>query len=285
MPSRPAILRILLRIPLTLACAGLFGILLVRMAPGFGVDARELDARYDSQAIARLRAEGPSVGAIARDFAGRLRSGDWGSSQSLGLPVRQLLAERWPLTVGSICTGLVLAWILALVLGVAGVLSRGLDWAGSGLSFGLLSVPAGLVAIAVFLAGLPVGFGIAAVVFPQVFRYVRQLVHGAMEQPCVFAAAARGVGRVTVVLRHAGALVRPQLLSLLGVSAATAAGAAIPMEALCDSPGLGQLALKAAISRDLDLLVPLILIISLTILVANGLADLLSPRDEEAASL
>jgi peptide/nickel transport system permease protein len=283
MPSRPAILRILLRIPLTLAFAGLLGILLVRMAPGFGVDERELDARYDSRAVAGLRTEGPTVWAIARDFAGRLQSGDWGSSQSLGLPVRQLLAERWPVTVASIGIGLVLAWCLALLLGVAGVLWRGFDWLGSGASFGLLSLPAGLVAFLVFLAGAPAGIGIAAVVFPQIFRYVRQLMRDAMEQPCIFAAAARGVGRAVVVLRHAGALVRPQLLSLLGVSCATALGAAIPMEALCDSPGLGHLAWKAAVSRDLDLLAPLILVITLAIVVANALADLFAPQTAAAA--
>ncbi len=262
---------ILIRIPVTLALAGVLGIALVRLAPGFGVDERELDARFDSTAIASMRVSGSTV---ALPGWKQLWAGEWGTSQTFGVPVRQLLAERWPVTLRSILAGLALAWVAALALAAAGTLVRWLDWAGSVASFGMLSLPAGLVAIAVFLAGLPVAIGIAVAVFPQVFRYARQLALDAMAQPCVFSAAARGVHRVQVLVRHAGALAAPQLISLLGASMATAVGAAIPMEALCDSPGLGQLAWKAALARDLQLLVPLILLITLLIQLANVCAEL-----------
>ena len=51
-------------------------------------------------------------------------------------------------------------------------------------------------------------------------------------------------------------------------------GAAIPIEALCDSPGLGQLAWQAALSRDLPLIVNVTLIVCLVMLAANSFADL-----------
>jgi len=66
----------------------------------------------------------------------------------------------------------------------------------------------------------------------------------------------------------------PPLLALLGVSFAIAFGAAIPIEALCDSPGLGQLAWQAALSRDLPLIVNVTLVVCLVMLAANSLADL-----------
>jgi peptide/nickel transport system permease protein len=40
-------------------------------------------------------------------------------------------------------------------------------------------------------------------------------------------------------------------------------GAAIPIEVLCDSPGLGQLAWQAALKRDLPLLVDITLLVAL----------------------
>jgi peptide/nickel transport system permease protein len=58
------------------------------------------------------------------------------------------------------------------------------------------------------------------------------------------------------------------------VSFTIAFGAAIPIEALCDSPGLGQLAWQAALGRDLPLIVNLTLIVSLVMFAANSLGDL-----------
>jgi peptide/nickel transport system permease protein len=60
------------------------------------------------------------------------------------------------------------------------------------------------------------------------------------------------------------------------VSFTIAFGAAIPIEALCDSPGLGQLAWQAALNRDLPLIVNVTLIVSLVMFAANSLADLTS---------
>ncbi|MFZ0396306.1 MAG: hypothetical protein WCF17_07435 [Terracidiphilus sp.] len=50
----------------------------------------------------------------------------------------------------------------------------------------------------------------------------------------------------------------------------------IPLEALCDSPGIGQLAWQAALSRDLPLLVNLTMLFTLVTLGANLAADLIA---------
>ena len=59
----------------------------------------------------------------------------------------------------------------------------------------------------------------------------------------------------------------PQLLALAGVSVSLAFAATIPVEVLCDLPGIGQLAWKAALSRDLVLLVNLTMIVTLITLI------------------
>jgi ABC-type dipeptide/oligopeptide/nickel transport system permease component len=61
----------------------------------------------------------------------------------------------------------------------------------------------------------------------------------------------------------------------LGVSASLAFTAAIPIEALCDLPGVGQLAWKAALGRDLYLLVTLTVLVTAVTLVANSTCELL----------
>ena len=52
--------------------------------------------------------------------------------------------------------------------------------------------------------------------------------------------------------------------------------ASIPAEALCDSPGIGQLAWTAALGRDLPLLVTLTLLVAAVTLMTNFLAETLS---------
>ena len=55
-----------------------------------------------------------------------------------------------------------------------------------------------------------------------------------------------------------------------------AVGASIPIEVVCDSPGLGQLAWQAALGRDLPLLVNITLLIAVVTLFANSFSDFFS---------
>jgi peptide/nickel transport system permease protein len=68
------------------------------------------------------------------------------------------------------------------------------------------------------------------------------------------------------------------LVALGGVSITLAFGASIPIEALADSPGLGQLAWQAALGRDLSVLVTITLLLTAITVVANVLADLTLTR-------
>ena len=75
---------------------------------------------------------------------------------------------------------------------------------------------------------------------------------------------------------HVLPVAAPQLFALAGVSVCIAFAAAIPVEVLCDLPGIGQLAWKAALSRDLELLVNLTMIVTLITLLANSAAELVA---------
>jgi peptide/nickel transport system permease protein len=137
-----------------------------------------------------------------------------------------------------------------------------------------LSLPSAVVAMLAVQLRAPVYCAIAVVVFPRLYRYVRSLLVRSYDQPHVLAARARGLGSGAIFWRHVLPVAAPPLLALLGVSFAIAFGAAIPIEALCDSPGLGQLAWHAALSRDLPLIVNVTLVVCLVMFSANALADL-----------
>jgi peptide/nickel transport system permease protein len=66
----------------------------------------------------------------------------------------------------------------------------------------------------------------------------------------------------------------PQLGSLAAISVSLALGAAIPLEVLCDQPGIGQLAWQAALGRDLPLLVGLTLVMALVVMSVNTISDI-----------
>ena len=104
------------------------------------------------------------------------------------------------------------------------------------------------------------------------------------ELPHVLTARAKGLGNFRLLLWHILPPAAPQLLALAGVSVSIAFAAAIPIEALCDLPGIGQLAWKAALGRDVALLINLTMIVTLVTLVANSASDLLGQSFHRASA-
>ena len=271
--------RLLLLAALSLV-GGLLGATLVRFAPGYGVDERELDPRLSPASREAIRNEHRLQSGLLSYYGTYLTHathGDFGRSEWLGRPIAGLLKERFPLTLRSVALGLLTAWAAALFLSLAALFSRGwfVDLGGTLLSGFLIALPSAVVALVAMYLRAPVFVAIGVVTFPKVFRYLRNLLVHAYQQPYVLAARARGIGQARLLLRHVLPLAAPPVTALLGVSISMAFGAAIPIEALCDSPGIGQLAWLAALNRDLPLIVSLTLIVTLVTVTANSAADLL----------
>jgi len=275
--------RLGLRRLLFLVCLGLVGALvsatLVRFAPGNGVSERELDPRWRTDSVEALRQQQAlhqGLPSFYFHYLSALAHGDLGESESLKRPVRELFLQRLPVTGNSVLKGLGVAWLAAALLASLGIASRGWFFEASTTAFNslLLSLPSAVVAMLAVHLRTPVFCAIAVVVFPRLYSYIRNLLVRSYDQPHVLAARARGLGSSAILFRHVLPLAAPPLLALLGVSFAISFGAAIPIEALCDSPGMGQLAWQAALSRDLPLIVNVTLVVSLVMLAANSLADL-----------
>jgi len=274
--------RLALLLLLTLL-GGLLGATLVRLAPGYGVDERELDPRLSQQTIESIRASNRAHSSLLVYYARFLQGaahGDFGDSQWLQRPIASLIRERLPVTLRSVLLGTLLAWLAALAAALAVSIfpNWALDLSSTVMSGILIALPVAVVAMLAVYIGAPVPVAIAAVLVPKLFRYVRNLLAHANAQPHVLAAQARGVGRPRILSHHIAPCVSPALLALVGVSLSMAFGAAIPIEALCDSPGIGQLAWQAALNRDLPLIMNLTLLTTLITVAANWLANFSNRR-------
>lgn len=267
------------KILIVVLLGGFLGATLVRFAPGFGVDEEELDTRLNNQSVQAMRdAQGHDRNLLAfySRYLAQLLHGDLGVSRTLQRPVSQLLAERFPETLKSVGLGLLVGWSLALPLAIAVVMSRAwlLDTLSNLLVSLLLCVPAAVLALLFVLEQVPARLLLSLVVFPKVFRYSRSLLARSSSLPHVLTARAKGLGNMRVLAWHILPTAAPQLVALAGVSLSLAFAAAIPVEALCDLPGIGQLAWKAALGRDVELLVNLTMIVTLVTLLANSASDL-----------
>ena len=252
----------------------------MRLAPGFGVDEEELDARLSGRSIQALRDARANQGSLAAFYAhylNRMLHGDLGDSRTLQRPVSELVAERFPETLKSVGLGLAFGWFLGFSLAVAVVMSRAwvLDLLSSLLVGVLLCLPAAVLALLFVIAQAPTRLLLGLVVFPKIFRYSRSLLGRSSALPHVLTARAKGLGNMKVLLWHILPTAAPQLAALIGVTVSVAFTAAIPVEALCDIPGIGQLAWKAALGRDVALLVNLTMIVTLVTLVANSASEMI----------
>jgi peptide/nickel transport system permease protein len=226
----------------------------------------------DESVIALQRDRGPGA------WFARLSSGDLGESSAYGQPVVKLVGERLPATIALVGIGLLAGWgsaLTALLLALA-ARSAALDSILAGLSGATISQPAALLALLCLHADLPGAVAIGVLLFPQVFAYLRNLTDRILDEPHVLAARARGVPRIVVIARHVLLRAAPTALSLFGISVSISLGAAVPVEVICDLPGVGQLLWEAALSRDIPLIVTLTAVVAFVTISANFAAEALS---------
>jgi peptide/nickel transport system permease protein len=273
----------------TVVLGGMLSATLVRLAPGFSVDERELNPHLNAQSVQALRDARQRDHNILRfyfSYMNRALHGDLGTSLALGQPVRTLLRDRAPLTLRLLSTGLALAWILSLTLALTAAWLRLsiFDAVTTIVSGTFLCIPAAVLALLSVLWNFPGSLAIALIVFPRTYRYSSNLLVKAYERPHLIAARARGLGEARILFWHVIPVVAPQLLAVASVSVSVAVGAAIPVEALCGLPGIGQLAWQAALARDLPLLVNITILVTLVTLLANSGADVIGQavRGQEA---
>jgi peptide/nickel transport system permease protein len=269
--------------------SGLAGATLVRFAPGFGTEEQALDPRLSAQsreALERSHDAERNPFVFYLNFLKGLAHGDVGRSTVYGQPVGDLVRDRARTTLVEVGAGLAAGWIAAvlLALGVALSASAAARLPAFALSGAMLSTPSVVVAMLCLLLRLAPSIAVAAVIFPRVFPHAYEQIRSALAAPHVLTAVAAGISGVRLLIFYVATSVAMPLLALAGVSVTLAFGAAIPIEALSDTPGIGQLAWRAALGRDVPVLVAMTLLLTAVTVLANLAADIAMLRAGERSA-
>ena len=282
------------------------------LAPGNYFDDMRLNPQISPERLSALRAEyrvdQPLAVRYAR-WAGGVLRGDLGVSFAYNAPVGPLLWARAQNTLLLTGTAMVLAWMLALPLGVwsAERLGRPADIALSWATAVLLIIPdltlaLGLLVLAVRSAWLPTG-GLVSVGFdafsaahkardvalhmllpvtvlvasalPVLLRHVRAAVAEALEAPFLRAAEGHGIARGRLLYRYVLPAAAHPLIALFGFSLGTLLSASLLVEVVMSWPGLGPFLLEAILGRDLYVVIGGVLLSTLFLVAGNFAADLL----------
>lgn len=250
---------------------------LVRFAPGYLSDAREMDSRYGDATRAELSVEAARTGSLPHllsiELSGWLR-GDGGVSREYAVPVSELILPRLAVTGGLMLRALVLAWMLAscaALISSAGRKSSMLWQAPAAL---LLAVPTAAMATLCLLAGYggPV-LVMALLLAARDFKFLHHALRKAWLDPHLLQARAQGVRTHRLVIAHIVPSIGPQVCALASLSAVTALSALVPVEVIFNVPGLGELAWNAAMNRDLPVLMAVTVIMALAVTLAGMASD------------
>lgn len=272
---------ILLSLLAVVLIGGFAAAALVRFSPGFDVDENSWNPKIGAATREVLHARRARDNRLPQFYLHYLQAalqGDLGQSDSFKAPVTELLRERAPVTVRLIVAGTAGGLLLGGLLAWVAVWPRraGMEIAATTISGLLMAIPPAVLALAFFFGESPLWLAIAVVLLPRVFGTMRALLDQLYSSSALLAARARGAGPAVLAWRYVALPALPQFMALAGVTLALGFGAIIPIEALCDVPGVGQLFWKAALARDLTLLCGLGLIITFVIAAVQSATDLVA---------
>ncbi len=231
-------------------------------------------------------------------------SGDLGHSFTDGRPVLSVIAERLPATLLLTATALLLAILLGLGAGVLSAAHR-FSWIDRGatlLATAFYSTPPfwlGMLLILIFsvqLGWLPSGgmrtpggpsnpadllrhliLPALALCVRDVGRFARLTRISMVEvlaQDYVRTATAKGLARGTILLRHVLRNALLPVLTMLGMAIPGLLSGALVVETVFGWPGLGRLAMEAALQRNYSVVLGEVMFVALLALLGSLLADL-----------
>lgn len=298
---------ILLAFAVSLLSFGLF-----ELVPGDFFDEMRLNPQISPATVAAQRARYGMDRPLPERYARWLLSvgrGEMGYSFAYGSPVGPLLRDRALHTLALAGTATLLAWLIAIPVGVFGAARRGrwsdrISSAGTSL---LLAVPdvviaLGLLLLAVRTGAFPVGgmrspgfsdlgpwgqawdlvshaaLPVSALVLgalPVLVRHVRASMIEALSSPFARAARGHGIPRRRLLFHHALPAAAKPVLALVGFSVASLLSMSLLVEVVMSWPGLGPLLLEAILARDLYVVVGAVVVSTVFLLAGNLVADLL----------
>lgn len=249
------------------------------------------------------------------DFLGGLVRGDLGTSFTYKAPVLEMIVDRLPVTVSLTLVAVLVALAVGIPAGIVGG-SRPGSWqdratsVGSTLGVATPNFVLGLILVLVFalqLRVLPatgytplakglwpwlshlllpaIALGLAAAA--EIARQLRSSMIEVMQQDYVRTATAKGLGRRSVLWKHALKNAFIPTATVLGMQIAFLLGGTAVIESVFGLKGLGDFAVQAVLSGDLPAIQGVVIFGVFATVVMSLLVDIsygyLNPRTRSAA--
>lgn len=109
-------------------------------------------------------------------------------------------------------------------------------------------------------------------------RVARSSMLDAMDAKFVRAARSRGVTERSIRIRHGLRNASPPIITVIGYDVGLVLGGAAVVETVFGWPGIGRLMYESVNSRDTPVLLAILLFVSISVLVANLITDVLHAR-------
>jgi peptide/nickel transport system permease protein len=298
--------RTLFAIPtLIVVSIGIF--LLVRLLPGdiidilFGGD-QTASEEVKQRAREQLGLNGSYLEQYWRWISGILQ-GDFGFSLRNAEPVSNIILDAMTVTIELVVLALLIATLVGVPLGVISAVKRDTAWDFVARVGGLvgLSVPSFWLATLLLLFTSrvfgwvpplnyispfddPIGnlsqfilpaLSISVFTMAIVMRMVRATMLEVLGQDYVRTARAKGVGRGTVISKHALRNALIPVVTIVGFEIGVLIGGAAIIETIFGLPGVGYVLLQAIFGRDYPVIQAMTLLIAFTFIFANLLVDIL----------
>ncbi|OPY50294.1 MAG: dipeptide transporter permease DppB [Methanosaeta sp. PtaU1.Bin060] len=310
--STSYILNKTLRYSITLFIVVTLNFFIPRMMPGdpirrlLGENAFLADKQFLAELYAEYGLDKP-LHVQYVNYLSSLASFDFGYSISLNQKVSELIADRMFWTAVLVMPSIILAALLGLALGSIAGYMRGkpIDSILTSINLFLYTCPSFLMAMTVItvfsfhLGWFPLGhatsgtqtgifylldvawhlflpimiLSISGAVYK--FLIIRNSIVEVMDEYFIFVARAKGLSDSRVAFVHVMRNILPQFISILALNFGFMVSGALIIETVFSLNGMGTMIYEAVSSRDYPVLQGAFLVLTISVLVANFLAEIL----------
>jgi peptide/nickel transport system permease protein len=284
---------------------------LIHLLPG-GADAVLFNPRLTASARAALRVRMGLDDPVPVQYVKWLTSaftGNFGYSFNTNEPVSTILARRFPATLMLFVPALTLAFVFAVLLGVISAVRQGTltDYSLTVFAYFGIAMPVFLLGLlaqdifGVWLQWLPTSgtaslgttlsplasfldrlqhMALPVLVLAIAFiagwsRYMRSSMIETVKQDYMRTARAKGVGSVSLLLRHGLRNAVIPLITVVALDFGAVVGGTVITEGIFAWPGIGLLFIDSLDRRDYPVLIAMLMIGAVFVITFNLIADIL----------
>lgn len=228
-------------------------------------------------------------------WIGNFIRGDWGTSIRYDKPVLPLILGRLPVTMIIMSLSLFFSTVLGILMGIMGALKRNsiFDYSSTVAALFWRSIPSFWLGIVfLYLFSLKLGWfpsggweGLLTAVLPVlvlglrlqaiIARLTRSSMLNVLNKEYINTAKTKGLKNWTVIIKHALRNALIPVTTIVALRIPWLFGGAMITEQVFALPGMGRLIVSGVMARDFPVVQSAVLLISLTAIVANLLADII----------